>query len=442
MKSLMEINEEGVYSTDALQAVYEKYPDLPVKDRNLYTRLVEGTMEHLLTLDYCLNQISKLPVAKMKPMIRSLLRMSAYQILYLNRIPDHAVCNEAVEIAKRNGAVSLKGFVNGVLRNLARKKNALQFPDPKKEPKQYLSVWYSMPEWIVEQWTLQLGLSKTQQVLKAFSGEKPLCAWVNTTRFSAEEVRKELEQEGVEVEEHPYLPQAFLLHGISGLERLSAFQKGMFYLQDTSSVLAAALCGAKENMRIFDVCGAPGGKSLYLANCLNGTGEVLCRDLSASKVSRIEENIRRMGFSNMKAQIQDACELRKEDLASADLVVADLPCSGLGVAGRKSDIRYRIRPKDVENLALLQRKILGVVSGYVKPGGKLLYSTCTISGKENEENVRWIREHLPLEPVPLQNVPRVLRKGTEQEGYLQLLPQDGIYHDGFFIALFQRRAQG
>ncbi len=442
LESLMDINEEGTYSNEALRKMYQAYPDLPRADRNLYTALVEGTLEHLLTLDHVLGQVSRTPVFKMDPLVRNLVRLGAYQILYIRMMPDYAVCNESVELAKKNGFTSASGFVNGVLRNLVRKKKnkELTFPNPARDPEGYLSVAYSMPKWIVSQWLASYGFSDTRDLLKSLTREKPLCAWANTTRFSTEEVEKELENDGVTVEKHPYIKDAFLMRHVSNLEHLSAFQKGMIYLQDTSSILAASLGGVKQGDRVLDVCGAPGGKSLYLANQLEGTGEVVCRDLSQNKVSKIQENIRRMGFKNIKAQKVDACELRPEDIETADLVVADLPCSGLGVCGRKSDIRYRLKPGDFESLSTLQRRILEAVSQYVKPGGKLLLSTCTFSKKENEENRQWVLDNLPFTPVPIEGVPAPMQKDTQSQGYLQMFPQDAIYHDGFFLALFQRKA--
>lgn len=440
MESLLRILEKDVFTTEELAKTYAENPKLSKEERSLYTRLVEGTTERVITLDYYLNAVSSLETDKMKAAVRTILRMSAYQLLYLDRIPDHAICNEAVKLTEKAGYRQLKGFVNGVLRALIREKENIMLPDPERKGADYLSIAYSFPHWLTKLWIRRYGFEETEKMLKAFTGEKKLCIRLNRTKTTRDQLKESLQKEGIKAEDHPYLEDALLLDRLDRIDRLSSFREGLFYVQDTSSMLALSLAGIKEGMKILDVCAAPGGKSLYAADLLQGSGEVLSRDLSKKKTDKIMENAKRMGYSNLKSQVWDALEVREADREAYDLVIADLPCSGLGVLGRKSDIRYRITAAQMHELSILQRQILDVVSTYVKPGGLLLYSTCTISIEENERNAAYIRESLPFEPLPLQGLPEELYDASAEEGMIQLFPHKGIYHDGFFISLFRRKA--
>ncbi len=442
MDSLLRILEKESFTTEELARTYAEHPKLSREERALYTRLVEGTTERVLTLDYYLNAVSKLETGKMKAAVRTILRMSAYQILFLDRIPDHAVCNEAQKLTEEAGYRQLKGFVNGVLRSLIREKERISLPDPEKKGMDYLSIAYSFPTWLTKMWIRRYGYEETEEMLKAFTGRKKLCIRVNQTKTGRDELKESLKKEGVQAEEHPYFEDALLLGKVDRIDRLSSFRKGLFYVQDTSSMLALSLAGIREEMRILDVCAAPGGKSLYAAELLKGSGEVIARDLSRKKTDKICENAERMGYQNIESQVWDASVLREEDREAYDLVIADLPCSGLGVVGRKSDIRYRITPAQMHELSILQGQILDVVSSYVKPGGRLLYSTCTISIEENERNAAYIKEELHFQPLPLEGLPEELYAPSAEEGMIQLFPHKGIYHDGFFISLFEKAGKG
>ena len=437
LDSLMRILEQGEFSSAVLGEA-NAYPQLSGRDRAFYIRLIQGTGEHLLRIDYHLDTVSDVPVRRMKPLIRTLLRMSAYQILFLDRVPDHAAVSEAVSIAGRRGFGRLKGFVNGVLRSLARQKETLPLPDPHAQLQQYLSVVYSCPQWITQRWTDAYGPACTEKMLQTFSGEKELCLWANPRRITAQELSQSLRQQGISVRPHPETEGVLLCSGMDGIARNPAFREGLFYIQNHSSILAARagleamrkIPESPDPVHVIDVCGAPGGKSLYLAAHAQGPVRIFCRDVSEGKTQRIAENAARLGLSDiLTPQLQDACEPREEDIASADLVIADLPCSGLGLISRKADMRYRLKETDIAQLVSLQRSILTTVSRYLKPGGFLLYSTCTVTPEENEEQAAWIREILHLDPVPFRDAP---------EGCLQLLPQREPYQDGFFIALFRK----
>ena len=420
---LIEVNEKEQYSHLVIRDVLNKYQYLEKQERAFLTRLAEGTIEHMLEMDFIINSFSKVKVKKMKPLIRNLLRMSVYQLKYMDSIPDAAVCNEAVKLARKRGFGQLRGFVNGVLRNIARELNHLQYPDEKLEPVRFLEVTYSVPAWIVEQWIKSYGYEQAKEICKSFLQERPITIRTNLTKTTPSELKKNLEDAGVTVSEIEALDYAFEISGYDYLQSLDAFNEGLFYVQDLSSMMVAEIAAPEKDSYIIDVCAAPGGKSSHLAEKMNRTGMVEARDLTEYKVSLIEENIERHGLSNMKAVQMDATVLDESSVEKADVLICDLPCSGLGVMGKKTDIRYKMSPEKQKDLVQLQRQILNTVHVYVKKGGTLVYSTCTIHHEENEGNVAWFVEKYPeFEVISSQ----------------QMFP-GGEYHDGFFIAKLKRR---
>ncbi|MGN1157875.1 MAG: 16S rRNA (cytosine(967)-C(5))-methyltransferase RsmB [Agathobacter sp.] len=421
---LIEVNEKDQYSHLVIRDVLNKYQYLEKQERAFLTRLAEGTIEHMLEMDFIINSFSKVKVQKMKPLIRNLLRMSVYQLKYMDSIPDAAVCNEAVKLAKKRGFGQLRGFVNGVLRNIARDMANLHYPDPKHEPVAYLEVTYSVPAWMVTKWLENYGYEKTEKICASFLVQKPITIRTNLLRCTPEELCKRLEEEGVTVHPVKRLDYAFEIEGFDYLNGLDSFNQGLFYVQDISSMMVAETAAPEKNNYIIDVCAAPGGKASHLAEKLQGTGMVEARDLTEYKVSLIEENIERHGLRNMKAVQMDATILDEDSVEKADILICDLPCSGLGVLGKKTDIRYKMTAQKQESLVQLQREILDTVHTYVKKGGTLVYSTCTIHTNENEGNVSWF----------LQKYPEFELVSKEQ-----MLPGE-TYHDGFFIAKLKRKS--
>lgn len=425
LEMLMEINENGEYSHLVLRSVLEKYQYLSKQERAFMTRLVEGTLEHQIELDYILNSFSKTKVKKMKPVIRNILRMGVYQLLYMDAIPDSAVCNEAVKLSKKRGLSQLSGFVNGLLRNIARNKKDIAYPDSKKDFASYLEVTYSLPKWMVEKWIASYGEEQTQKIAKGFYRDAPLSIRTNTTKITPEELKVRLEQEGVSVSAVEGMPYAFDISDFDYLQGLSSFREGLFYVQDLSSMQVAKAAEVKENDYVIDVCAAPGGKSTHLAELLKGTGMVEARDLTEAKVDLIRENMNRQGLSNMKAVVWDATKKHEDSIRKADVLICDLPCSGLGIMGKKTDIRYKMNEETMDELVDLQRQILDVVWEYVKPNGTLVYSTCTINKDENEDNVAWFLEK---------------HKEFSLEYEKQFLPGEST-HDGFFLAKLTRQGE-
>lgn len=428
---LMEILEKDGYSHVVLNQALSKYQYLEKSERAFISRVTEGTLEYLIQIDYIINLYSKVKVKKMKPLIRTLLRMSVYQIFYMDRIPDSAVCNEAVKLAVKRKFQGLKGFVNGVLRSIAREKEQIRFPAD--------AIWYSVPEWMIEMWQKSYDVETVRVMLEAFLKDSKLTVRCNLDQASLEEIRKSLENQGVTVTETEYAEDMMYLEQFDYLESLEAFRKGWIQVQDVSSGFVGRAADPAPGDVILDVCGAPGGKSLHLADLLKGTGHVEVRDLTEYKVRLIQDNIDRSGFRNIEARVWDALELDEESVGKADIVIADLPCSGLGIIGKKPDIKHKMTPEKLAELAALQREILSVVHQYVKPGGKLIYSTCTIDRQENEENASWFLEHFPFEPMNIEGkLGEKLKEGSMKNGQIQLLP--GIHPcDGFFIAAFQKK---
>ena len=418
---LLLVTRDGQYSHIALNQVLGKYQYLDKSDRAFITRVVEGTLERMIELDYITDQFSKVKVKKMKPVIQAIIRSAVYQLKYMDSVPDRAVCSEAVKLAVSREFGGLRGFVNGVLRSIARNLDSVQYPP--EGTKEYLSVRYSMPPWILEQWLAWYTPEQVEQMLRNFLEEKPTSIRCNLHQISREDLKRKLAGEGVKAEEVPELPCALLISGYDYLGALPSFQEGDFQVQDISSMLVAERANPREGDYIIDVCAAPGGKALHLADKLRGTGMVQARDISDYKVGLIWDNIRRAGMENIEAVRWDATVLDEESVEKADIVIADLPCSGLGVLGRKSDLKYRMTREGEKELAALQRQILSQVWRYVKPGGKLVYSTCTINREENEENAAWFQAEYPE-----------FRLVSEE----QLLPgqQAG---DGFYIAVFVRK---
>lgn len=419
---LLAVTRDGEYSHLALSGTLNKYQYLEKQERAFITKVTEGTLEQMIKIDYIINSFSNIRVSKMKPVIRCILRSAVYQICFLDGVPDSAACNEAVNLAGKRGFRNLKGFVNGVLRNIARKKEQIVYPDERKQPQEAVSVQYSLPLWLVEQWEKEYGMDKTKAMAKTLLEEKPTAVRINLNQITKEELIKQLKSEGVDVTESKELPYALFLSGYDYLNKLSGFQEGCFYVQDISSMKVAETAEPKEGDVVLDVCGAPGGKSIHIAQMLRGTGQVITRDLTPSKVAKIEENIARCRVENMRAECADAKVPDESLREKADIVIADLPCSGLGVIGRKKDIKYKMTPEKEQELVALQREILSVVPAYVKSGGTLVYSTCTIHKAENEENVQWLLEN---------------HRELHLESMQQIFP-DETGNDGFFIAKLRK----
>ena len=420
---LIQITRGGEYSHIALKNALDQYQYLEKQERAFIARVVNGTLERMIELDYIIDQFSKVKVSKMKPVIRTILRSAVYQLKYMDSVPASAACNEAVKLAAKRGFGSLRGFVNGVLRNISRNLSDISYPS--EEDMLYsFSVRYSVPEWILGQWLAEYGKETVRAMAEEFLKEKPVTVRFHPDRISKEELMRKLKEEGVSVKEDAELPYALHLSGLDYLMKLESFQKGYFQVQDVSSMQVAQWAAPEEGSYIIDVCAAPGGKAIHLAEMLRRTGHVEARDLTEYKIGMIRENILRSGMTNIEVVQMDARLRDEASVGKADIVIADLPCSGLGVLGRKPDLKYKMTQDTQRELVKLQREILSVSAEYVKQGGKLIYSTCTIHREENERNAQWFAGRFS----DFQLV-------REQ----QMLPGRDL-GDGFYIAQFRRKA--
>lgn len=458
---LLTLEREGGFEGKLIKAVLDKYNYLDQRDKAFIKRLSEGTIERRIELDYYIDGVSNTPVSKMKPLIRCLLRMSAYQIIYMDSVPDSAACNEACKLVQKRKFANLKGFVNAVLRNISRNKRTLSLPDPGEDLAGYLSVKYSMPEWIVEMWLSTYGDEIVKRLLEGLLDIHPVSIRFSTL-LTDEERRKlvqDIEMQGAALTESRYLPYIYTAENIENISELPGFSEGLFTVQDVSSALSVEAAGITRDDFVMDICAAPGGKTVLAAE---KAGEVLSRDISADKLELINDNLDRMRVRNVTSEVFDATVTDEKCIEKADVLIMDVPCSGLGVMGKKRDIKYHVTPDSISSLNELQKSIVEHSWRYVKPGGTLIYSTCTINRAENEDMVRWIVENFPFEPVSVggdlpeklineQKYKKKMESGIESENAsepeseigkccIQLLPGFNA-SDGFFFARLRRMQQ-
>lgn len=380
LRALVACEQQGAWSDGFLKKIL-RTAGLDSRDAALTTRLCFGVLQNRLLLDHYLGKLSSVKLEKMEPAVRNALRLGAYQVLFLDRVPDHAAVSEAVDLARKGSKNPRSaGLVNGVLRSLVRQKDSLE---PPEDP----AVRYSHPRWLADLFTRRLGREEAAALMAADNGEPPTCAQVNTTKATVEAVADSLRAEGVEVAPHPWLPNCLLLSHTGSLEELTAFREGLFYIQDAAAKLAVLAADPREGMDVLDACAAPGGKSFAAAIAMDGRGKVVSCDIHPHKMDLIRAGAKRLGLDCITAQVLDGKECKEEYLDGFDLVLADVPCSGLGIIRKKPDIRYK-DPKPLEGLPRVQKAILDNVCRYVKPGGVLLYATCTLLERENEDVVR------------------------------------------------------
>lgn len=439
---MLELSRQTEYSNILIASVLSKYDYLDSRQKAFIKMAGEGTIERRIQIDYVLERFSKVPVKKMKPFIRELLRMSVYQLLFMDSIPDAAVCNEAVKLAKKHKFQSLQGYVNGVLRTVARQKEQIIYPDKQTSYIEYLSVCYSMPAWLVEHFCIAYGREGCETILQSFMKRGAVGIRLQETiDLQRRENLIELwQQAGVRVSRHPYLPYAVEVQKADGIHNLAGFDEGLFAVQDVSSMLVAEAAGIKKGNTVIDVCAAPGGKALHAAAKLAGTGQVIACDVTSYKTDKIRENMERLQMTNVSVREQDA-RVRDETLVGqADILITDVPCSGLGVIGKKQDIKYRVTKESMQDIVGLQKEIIANTVHYLKRDGVMMYSTCTMNPAENEEMVEWICREYDMEPESMaQTMPKELREEAVK-GYIQLLP--GIHDtDGFFIARLRRKTR-
>ena len=427
LQALLQVDINAGYSNLVMDKTIRKY-ELKGRDAAFASTLFYGVLERRITLDFAIARFSKLPLASLAPKVLEILRLGAYQILFLDRVPDSAAVSESVELAKQQGAGKAAGFVNGVLRSLIRGKETLSWPDD--------SIRYSCPAWLLELWTVSYGKEVTSALMECLSKPVPIFIRVNTIRTNREELIHRLAEEGVTAHCVPQSAATLVLEKPGAIASLETFREGLFHVQDLSSQLAACALGAKPGERVIDVCSAPGGKAFTLAEEMNNQGELLAFDKYKGKVRLISSGAERLGLAIIQASMRDA-EAPKEPLIPADRVLCDAPCSGLGILRRKPEIRYKEK-STLDSLPDLQYRILCEAARLVKPGGTLLYSTCTLNPAENNGVAdRFLKEHPEFSALPIRFSKEIPRAVPEPENQFTLFPSvHGT--DGFFVSLFTR----
>lgn len=436
LKILYQVQEEGAYANLALDKALFSCHWLDTRDRGLITEIVYGSVKYVGKLDYILNQFASTKVHKMDAWTRNILRMALYQILFLDKVPNSAAVNEAVKLAKRYGHVDK--FVNAVLRNLLRGLDKIVWPEKETDPVQYLMVQYSFPQWMVERFLKQYGLEQAEQLCRYYN--QPASLWIrtNTLKTTRAALKQTLEDAGLTVQESRHTPEGLKIETAVNLHQLEAFQQGLFTVQDESSMLVALAAEPAPGQRVLDVCSAPGGKTTHMAQLMKNKGCIYACDIHQHRLDLIAENCQRLGITNVELVLQDGTKLTERWQEPFDVVLCDVPCSGLGVLGRRPDARWVKDAENITDLCEVQTKILNQAAQLVAPGGTLIYSTCTITPEENQEMVlQFLQQHeeFALDET-LTDCWLNMDKGDV--GYVQFLPfVDDM--DGFFIARMVRK---
>jgi len=402
-------------------------------DKALYTAIFYGTAERKITLDYIIDALSDRK-GEIDANVRIILRLSLYQMRYLDRVPDYAVVNEAAELCRRFAAKSAVSFVNAMLHAYRREEKKLHFPDTKTDPIHYLSVTYAYPAWLCRMWSEMYGAEKTEAIFRAFDENPPITLRVNTLKTTAETLGDAMRQKTVGHRPTTYVPGGIRLTGHCPIDEIPGFSDGQCFVQDEASQIAAYVLGACPGEFIIDACACPGGKSFSTALWMNNTGRILSCDLHKNKLGLVSEGAEKLGISIIETREQNGAVFVPELAGMADRVLCDVPCSGLGVLSKKPDIRHKTEDELVR-LPGIQYAILENCARYVRPGGILVYSTCTLNRAENEDNVRRFLDANPaFEAVPF-------RVGEREvpNGMLTLFPDEFSGCDGFFAAKLIRK---
>lgn len=437
IECIYRINEAGGYSNLILDNLLQKY-EVTSRDKALATELVYGSLRMRNNLDWILNQFANRKVEEMDDWTRNLLRLGLYQIKFLDGIPEPVACNETVELTKEYHHKGAAKFVNGILRNIIRNLDNIDFPPKKDNPVQHIRYKYSFPQWIVQTWVKRYGTAKTIEICRAFNQVPGKFIRQNRLKIEAEELKKELTAAGIGVEAIDKIPQALKINNCSSLSQLDGFQTGFFQIQGLSSILVGHILGPQPEERVLDLCSAPGGKTTHLAELMDNRGEIVANELQENKLNLIQENCNRLGIEIVNTQVGDGREVEFDQ--SFDRILIDAPCSGLGMITKKPEIKWRKKPQDIQALSELQLELLQNASRFLEVGGELVYSTCTITRSENLDVIeKFLAQNKEFELINLSS--RAKEFGIEaefiQSGTIRLLPTWQA-QEGFFIAKLKR----
>ena len=427
-KVLLDIEKNNNYSNMAINKHF-KDVKLSNQDRGLATEIVYGVIENKYYIDYMIDKLSKVKTNKMEIYVKTLLRMGIYQIIFLNSISDYAAVNETVNLAKKKNS-KVSGFINGILRNVIRQKETIG--DIKvKDDIDYLAIKYSYDKWLIRNWMIHFGKEFTEELLEANSERPSIYLRTNTLKVTRDELIEKLLEQNIKAEKVNVVDEAIKVENLKDIENNKLYKEGLFTVQDISSMLVGKVMNPKENSLVLDVCSAPGGKTTHIATLMKNTGQVVSRDIYDHKLKLINASCKRLGLTNVDVQEYDGMKLDKDSIAKFDYVLADVPCSGLGIIRRKPEIKYKEK-EEFRELPPIQKKILENASKYVKVGGTLIYSTCTIQDSENLDVIKeFLQKHKNFELSPIDEVRVDL--DNQDKGFMKIYPN---VHDmdGFFIS--------
>ncbi len=423
LRILDEIDQTHDFSHLVVNRTFQRY-DIESADRRFVSHIVFGVLENKLLLDYYIRKLSAQRFSRIDPSIVNILRMGLYQLVYMTKVPDSAAVDESVKLAKGITAKD-SSFVNGILRTFLRSNKTIELPDRNKHLVTHLGIKYSFPEWLVEMWLKAYGEKTTEGLLEASNKTPQLSLRVNTLQTDLETLQKKLDAVGIVSKQSELVPIGLVIESLNNLamQEIPGYSEGDFIIQDISSMCVAHLSGVKDDQTVLDVCAAPGGKTTHMAQLMHNSGRVIARDNQADKLETINENVTRLKIKNVIVEQYDALTLDESLINTVDVVLVDAPCSGLGIIRRKPDIKYNKTPEGLLGLIDIQKGILKNAAEYVKVGGTLMYSTCTLNPAENQDIVNWfLKQDTRFKVQPLSEV-----------GYLTLFPNTHET-DGFFIA--------
>ena len=431
-KVICDIETNKNYSNISINKHFKNI-DIKNAERGFATELIYGVVENKYYLDYIINKLSKIKVKKMSTFVKTIIRMGTYQILFLDSISDYAAVDESVKLAKKYDKRS-SGFVNAILRNEIRNKETIKNIE-EKDKARALSIKYSYNQWMIESWIERFGIDFTEELLAENSKKPNIYIRVNTIKISRDELIEKLVKLGIECSKVNNIEEAIEVKNLKNIENNELFIKGLFTIQDISSMIVGKTINPKENSLVLDVCSAPGGKTTHIATIMNNTGKVVARDVFKHKLKLIKSTVDRLGLNNVDIEEYDALKFDEESVEKFDYVLTDVPCSGLGIVRRKPEIKFKEK-EDLKELPTIQRNILDNSSKYVKVGGTLVYSTCTIQDEENINVVEaFLKDNSNFRLDPINSVD--IDKEEQSSGVLKIYPNiHGM--DGFFIAKLVR----
>ena len=435
LRLLLQVEEKGAFA-DLLVGERLRQSQLSVQDKALLTRLVYGTLAWQLRLDWTISLLCHIPLERLDPEVKVLLRLALYQMLFLSRVPPYAAVDTAVRLAKKIKREA-SGLINAILRRAALEKDSLSLPDKGKDPVYHLAVFSSHPPWLVKKWIQELGEEEARALLEANNTGAPTTLRVNSLKITRENLLAELKREGISAKATSFSPLGIITAG-ADLAELSGFSQGKFYVQGEASQLIPLLLDLRPGQRVLDACAAPGGKTTEMAELMRNQGEIIALDVHSLGLTKVKENAQRLGLTIIRTQRQDASLLSLKDFPLPfDRILIDAPCSGLGTLRSHPEIRWRLQETDIQTMADLQLRILAGVAPLLKPGGTLVYATCTLTDEENEGLIGCFLEAHPefsIEPTP---VP-LLQSFLDSQGCFRTFPhRQGL--DGFFAARLRRK---